>query len=72
MYGRGVCRAGEVLARAEEVGLVQRSGSWYSMGDERLGQGREAVRHQLLTDDDLFRRLVEQIRASESDTAAAA
>lgn len=58
MYGRGVCRAGELLAQAEAAGLVTRSGSWYSLGDERLGQGRETIRERLITDDALFERML--------------
>jgi recombination protein RecA len=57
MYGRGVCRAGELLALAEASGLITKNGSWYSMGEERLGQGFEAVRDQLAADTALFDRV---------------
>lgn len=57
MYGRGVCRAGELLESAEDVGAVVKNGSWYSMGEERLGQGFEAVRENLLANPTLFERL---------------
>jgi hypothetical protein len=50
LYGRGICRVGELLQRAEETGVLTRNGAWYSMGDERLGQGREAVREAMLSD----------------------
>lgn len=57
MYGRGVCRAGEVLARAESVGLIARSGAWFRLGDERLGQGRESVRDAMIQEPALLTRI---------------
>ncbi|MEQ1508750.1 MAG: recombinase RecA, partial [Myxococcota bacterium] len=62
MYGRGVCRAGELLERAEENGLLVKSGSWYSIGDERIGQGFEAVRDQIVADPALYARLAALVR----------
>jgi recombination protein RecA len=61
MYGRGLCRAGELLERAEEAGLLTKSGSWYSLGTERLGQGFEAVRDSLVTDPELYRRVAAMV-----------
>ena len=63
IYGRGVCPAGELLDRAEAAGMLQRNGSWFSIGSERLGQGREAVRDLLLTDPALFERVSNQVHA---------
>jgi len=44
MYGEGISRTGELLDLGVEHRLVQKSGSWYSMGETRIGQGREAAR----------------------------
>lgn len=44
LYGKGICAAGDLLDLGEEAGLVTRSGSWYAMGETRLGQGRERAR----------------------------
>jgi recombination protein RecA len=44
MYGEGISRTGELLDLGAEHRLVQKSGSWYSYGETRLGQGREAAR----------------------------
>lgn len=41
VYGRGICREGDLLDMAEGAGIVERSGTWYSYGEERIGQGRE-------------------------------
>ncbi|MEH7585006.1 DNA recombination/repair protein RecA, partial [Priestia megaterium] len=41
MYGEGISREGEILDIGSEVDIVQKSGSWFSYNEERLGQGRE-------------------------------
>lgn len=63
LFGRGVCPAGELMALAEAAGLLTKNGSWYALGDMRVGQGREAVRELLLKDEALFQRVAEQVRA---------
>jgi recombination protein RecA len=49
MYGRGISKSGEVLDMAVEMNIVKKSGSWFSYGETKLGQGRDAVK-QLLED----------------------
>jgi recombination protein RecA len=44
MYDQGISKEGDLLDLATQMGLVQKSGTWYSFGDERLGQGRENVK----------------------------
>lgn len=63
IYGRGICPAGDLLNLAEETGAIQRSGAWYSRGEDRLGQGREKARAKLLEEDTLFDDLMHQVRA---------
>lgn len=46
-YGEGVCQAAELLEMGVGCGLVRKSGSWYAMGEERLGQGKEKAREFL-------------------------
>jgi recombination protein RecA len=41
MYGKGICRAGELLDLAVEREIIKKSGAWFSYGDERIGQGRD-------------------------------
>jgi recombination protein RecA len=43
LYGTGVNKLGELVDTAERLGLVAKSGTWYSMGGERIGQGRERM-----------------------------
>jgi recombination protein RecA len=47
IYGQGVSRIGEVLSMGVDMGLIKKSGSWFSYGDERIGQGRESARRYL-------------------------
>jgi recombination protein RecA len=41
MYGEGISKMGELVDLGVKAGVVEKSGSWYSYGDERIGQGRE-------------------------------
>lgn len=71
IYGRGVCRASEALNLAETAGIISRSGAWYSLGDERIGQGRENVREQLASDPALLQRVLSLLAPMPSEPAAA-
>lgn len=62
MYGEGISRAGDVLDVASNQDIVKKSGAWYSYGDQRLGQGREAAKQFLKDNPDLFLEIENQIR----------
>ena len=49
IYGEGISKAGEIIDMGVELGIVQKSGSWFSYNSDKLGQGREAVK-QLMVD----------------------
>jgi recombination protein RecA len=66
MYGLGVSKVGEIVDLGVEYGVVKKSGSWFSYGDTKLGQGRDAVK-RLLGDNqelaiELEAKIVEQIQ----------
>ena len=68
MYGEGISTEGDVLDLAVEHKIVQKSGAWFSYGDQRLGQGRENVRQFLRDNPDLLQRLrLEVIRAVQPE-----
>jgi len=69
VYGRGVERACELLDLAEASGVVSRSGSWYSLGDSRLGQGREASLERLRTEPALAADLESRVLGSRAPAA---
>ncbi|AMC93218.1 DNA recombination/repair protein RecA [Erysipelothrix larvae] len=62
VYGKGISYVGEVLDMAVEFELLQKSGSWYSYKDERIGQGRDAVKAFLEANPEIMNTLSEQIR----------
>ena len=62
MYGEGISREGCILDLAVEEGVAKKSGSWYTYGDERLGQGREAAKELLRTTPDLRDEIEKKVR----------
>ncbi|MFW5678577.1 MAG: recombinase RecA [Rhodosalinus sp.] len=54
MYGEGISKTGELIDLGVKAGVVAKSGSWYSYGDERIGQGRENAKTFLKENPDLF------------------
>jgi recombination protein RecA len=62
MYGEGISKEGEILDIASELDIVQKSGSWYSYNDERLGQGRENAKQFLKENTDIRQEIAGQVR----------
>ncbi|RQP13487.1 MAG: recombinase RecA [Chryseobacterium sp.] len=62
MYGEGVSKVGEILDQGVELGVIQKSGSWFSYGDTRLGQGRDAVKDVIKDNPELQEELEQQIK----------
>jgi recombination protein RecA len=62
MYGEGISKTGEVLDLGVEMNIIKKSGSWFSYNDEKLGQGRDAVKQILLDNPELLLDLEEKIR----------
>jgi len=62
MYGTGISQEGSILDVAVEMGIVNKSGAWYSYKDERLGQGRENVKELLKGNWDLAKELDLMVR----------
>ena len=64
MYGRGISKEGEVLDLAVRLGIIQKGGSWFTMGETRLGQGRDNVREYLKANPELLESIAEQVRVN--------
>ena len=64
MYGEGISRLGELVDLAVKLDIVQKSGSWFSIGDNRLGQGRDAVKKYLQENPEIADRIEAEIRAN--------
>jgi len=61
LFNQGISYAGEVLDLAVKLNLIAKSGSWYSYGDERIGQGRDNAIHFLKENPDLLEGLTDQV-----------
>ncbi|MDP0927312.1 recombinase RecA [Paracoccus onubensis] len=64
MYGEGISKVGELIDLGVKAGVVEKSGAWYSHGDERIGQGRENAKQYLRDHPDVALALEDKIRAS--------
>ena len=62
MYGEGISKWGELVDLAVQMDIVQKSGSWFSMGDERIGQGKDSVKSFLMANPDLAEKVEAQVR----------
>lgn len=71
MYGEGVSKMGELLDLGLKAGLVEKSGSWFSYGSERIGQGRENAKTYLKQHADLAAEIEQKIRANAGLVSAA-
>ena len=62
MYGEGISKWGELVDLAVQLDIIQKSGSWFSMGDERIGQGRDSVKTYLQEHPDIADSVEQQVR----------
>ncbi|AEV95001.1 recombinase RecA [Pediococcus claussenii] len=62
MYGHGISQTGELIDMAAEKEIVKKSGSWYSYGDDRIGQGRENAKQYLVDHPDVKEELFAKVR----------
>ena len=63
IYGEGISKYGELVDLGVDLKLIQKSGSWYSYEEERIGQGRDAVMELLKTNNDITQKIEQKIRA---------
>ncbi|WP_348637631.1 recombinase RecA [Minwuia sp. IMCC3077] len=61
MYGSGISKTGELLDHGVKAGVVDKAGSWFSAGDQRIGQGREAAKQFLADNPDVALKIEQQI-----------
>ncbi|GCD79977.1 recombinase RecA [Schleiferia thermophila] len=62
MYGEGISKVGEIIDMGTDFGIIKKSGSWYSYGDTRLAQGRDAVKMLLMDNPELLEELETKVR----------
>jgi len=71
MFGQGISKTGEIIDMGVELGVIQKSGSWFSYDTTKLGQGREAVKQLMVDNPELANELEGKIRAKIAEVAAA-
>ncbi len=64
IYGLGISKTGEIIDLAVDKNIVKKSGSWFSYGDTKLGQGRDAVKQLLLDNPELSEEIENKIKAA--------
>jgi len=64
LYGEGISKAGELIDLGVDMEILKKSGSWFSYGETRLGQGRDAVKNLLRDNPELSEEIEEKIKAS--------
>jgi recombination protein RecA len=64
MYGEGISKWSELVDLAVQMDVIQKSGSWFSMGDERIGQGKDSVKVFLQNNTDIAEQVEQQVRAN--------
>ena len=62
MYGEGISKVGEIVDLGVDFDVIKKSGSWYSYGDRRLAQGRDAVKDLLTADEPLMEEIEGKVR----------
>ena len=77
LYGKGISKEGDLLDLAVSSNIIEKSGAWYSYGEERIGQGRENARRFLMEKPDVARKIESQVRkelglTSDGETQPAA
>lgn len=71
IFGEGISKNGEIIDMGVELGIVQKSGSWFSYNSDKLGQGREAVKQLLVDNPELAKEIETKIREKIKEVQSA-
>ena len=67
MYGQGISKLGEIIDLGVKAGVIEKSGSWFSWNNQRIGQGRDNVREFLKANPDMAAEIEAQVRGKSTD-----
>lgn len=70
IYGEGISKVGEIIDMGVELGIIQKSGSWFSYNNDKLGQGRESVKQLMLDNPEMANEIEAKIREKIKETQA--
>jgi recombination protein RecA len=62
IFGEGISKSGEIIDMGVELGILQKSGSWYSYNGDKLGQGRDSVRQLIIDNPEMANEIEAKIR----------
>lgn len=68
MFGEGISKIGEIVDLGVDYGVVRKAGSWFSYGDRKIGQGRDAVKELLKNDEELRNEIEAKVREAMKTT----
>ena len=68
MFGEGISKIGEIIDLGVDYGVIKKSGSWFSYGDRKIGQGRDAVKELLKNDEELRNEIEAKVREAMKTT----
>jgi len=71
IYGEGISKVGEIIDMGVELGIIQKSGSWFSYNSDKLGQGRESVKQLMLDNPEMALEIETKIREKVKEMQAA-
>ena len=71
MYGEGISKNGEIVDLGVEFNVLKKAGSWFSYGDTKIGQGRDAVKNMLTDNPEMCEEIEAKIRAAIAEKANA-
>jgi recombination protein RecA len=71
IYGEGISKVGEIIDMGVELGIVQKSGSWFSYNNDKLGQGRESVKQLMLDNPEMANEIEGKIREKIKEVQSA-
>ena len=71
IYGEGISKTGEIIDMGVELGIIQKSGSWFSYNGDKMGQGRDSVKQLLLDNPEMANEIEEKIREKIKEIQAA-
>ena len=72
IYGKGISKSGEIVDIGIDLGIVQKSGSWFSYNGERIGQGKENAKNYIESNEELLKEIEEKIKAQSDKIDLAA
>ena len=70
IYGEGISKVGEIIDMGVELGIVQKSGSWFSYNGDKLGQGRDSVKQLMLDNPEMANEIENKIREKVKEMQA--